>query len=115
MPEKRKNFFSVVGYYHHIIGSPGTAVAVLTPKQWHVWRYTHTAACTCQDPAWGAYRVPENVRAEQICPSRKEALLTGVEANRASPEKLWTHQKYAVQDINTFAKTGQLARASGGL
>jgi hypothetical protein len=25
MPEKRKNFFSVVGYYHHIIGSPGTA------------------------------------------------------------------------------------------
>jgi single-stranded DNA-binding protein len=37
MPEKRKNFFSVVGYYHHIIGSPGTAVLIEGRLQWRRW------------------------------------------------------------------------------
>jgi hypothetical protein len=30
-PEKRKNFFLVLAYYHHIIGSPGITVGGAVP------------------------------------------------------------------------------------
>jgi hypothetical protein len=36
MPDKRKNFFSVLAYYHRIIGSPGTAGALRFPVKLEV-------------------------------------------------------------------------------